>query len=279
MPICREICDNAFRSCIKLSSAKLPMLSTLGCGAFAGCTQLGEIVLPNLIKLEALLDNPPEGDDGPVGAFHNCSALKTAILPLVTKIHSATFRGCSGMKCISIPYAVAGGIPNGAFAPCYNLEWINLAGTVKSAEMEPELATPNVNQIGYKQGVGVRPECNVICRTAPDMKTTVLYGRKGEGLTGRRDRNDYKPEGSEYEPYGTAPNSRMRLKKVSSSLSGMYVDAWADSIGANVFLNKTQLESAFLPELTDGIGENAFKGCSKLKWVMLPRLDNPDAIA
>lgn len=253
------------------------MLSTLGCGSFAGCTQLREIVLPNLIRLEALLDNPPEGDDGPVGAFHNCSAMQTAILPLVTKIHSATFRGCSGMKCISIPYAVAGGIPNGTFAPCYNMEWINLAGTVKSTEMEPNpsVATPNVNQIGYKQGVGVRPECNVICRTAPDMKTTVLYGKKDESGN-KNGRTDYKP--GEYESYGTAPNTKMRLKTVSS-ISGMYVDAYADKIGDDVFQNKTQLESAFFPELTDGIGNNAFKGCSKLKWVMLPRLDNPSAIA
>ncbi|MDR3292787.1 MAG: leucine-rich repeat protein [Clostridiales bacterium] len=95
-------------------------VTSIGEGAFSGCSGLTTITLPNVTSI---------GD----WAFYNCSGLTTITLPNVTSIGDAAFAFCGGLTTITLPKVTS--IGNEAFRGCRGLIKITL---------------PNVTSIGYE---------------------------------------------------------------------------------------------------------------------------------
>ena len=94
----------------KITKVVIPKsVTTLGRGAFYGCTSLNSIIIPNSVT--------SIGEH----AFSRCSALTKIEIPNnVTSIDNNTFASCSSLKSINIPNSVTS-IGSTAFVSCSNL--------------------------------------------------------------------------------------------------------------------------------------------------------------
>ncbi len=105
----REIGENAFHSCNKLPSIDLSNIQTLKAGAFAGCFQLENVMIPE--DWEVLEDN----------VFSACTSFTEIQLPKnLKKIGARTFNGCTNLTEIIIPESVTI-IGSEAFKECFGL--------------------------------------------------------------------------------------------------------------------------------------------------------------
>ncbi len=94
-------------------------VTNLGAMAFAGCTGLTGITIPN--------------DPGGSGAFSNCIALAGVSLSgTATYIASAEFSGCTALTSIKIPAGIAS-IGDGAFQNCSALNELDFQGNAPTA--------------------------------------------------------------------------------------------------------------------------------------------------
>lgn len=98
-------------------------VSRIGYQAFADCTNLTSVVLPDSVKN---IENE---------AFKNCTSLESVVLPNgLTEIEGYTFDECSSLSTITIPNTVTT-IGEYAFYDCTSLEEITIPSSVKSVGM------------------------------------------------------------------------------------------------------------------------------------------------
>ena len=107
------IWDGAFANCSNLKSIKLPdSLVTIKYEAFKSCMSLTSIVIPNSVTTIGY------------SAFNYCIRLETVnIPPMVSSIESSLFYNCSSLSSIDIPASVSS-ISSGAFQGCKSLKQI-----------------------------------------------------------------------------------------------------------------------------------------------------------
>ena len=145
-----SIGDGAFRGCSGLTELILPnSVTSIGGCAFEGCNGLTELTLPN--TLERIV----------ASAFRGCSGLTELTLPnSVWSIGEYAFQGCSGLTELTLPSSVTR-IGKNAFSDCSGLEKI-----ISLAEIPPvcgsggvfygvnktncELIVPVISVIAYK---------------------------------------------------------------------------------------------------------------------------------
>ena len=145
-----SIGDGAFRGCSGLTELILPnSVTSIGWYAFQGCTGLTELTLPNSVTS--------------IGgcAFEGCNGLTELTLPnSVWSIGEYAFQGCSGLTELTLPSSVTR-IGKNAFSDCSGLEKI-----ISLAEIPPvcgsggvfygvnktncELIVPVISVIAYK---------------------------------------------------------------------------------------------------------------------------------
>ncbi|WP_297153668.1 leucine-rich repeat domain-containing protein [uncultured Ellagibacter sp.] len=95
-----EINRYAFQRCTSLVDVQFGALETIGRRAFAGCTELERIVLPDTVKVI--------GEE----AFSGCQALREVVIPEgVEEIGPCAFRGCASLDAASIPDSVVQRFP------------------------------------------------------------------------------------------------------------------------------------------------------------------------
>lgn len=106
----------AFGGCTSLSSVTIPnSVTTIGQAAFWGCTSLTSIIIPNSVK--------EIGRD----AFRGCTSLSSVTIPnSVTTIGYGSFKGCTSLTSITIPNSVTG-IGGEAFSECTSLSTVVLS--------------------------------------------------------------------------------------------------------------------------------------------------------
>ena len=113
--------NGAFAGCTKLASVTIPnSVTTIGNNVFNGCTSLTSITLPNSVT--SIGNN----------AFLGCTGLTRITLPnSVTSIGRDAFRDCSALTSITIPRSVTS-IGVTAFKDCTNLTSVTFQGTISS---------------------------------------------------------------------------------------------------------------------------------------------------
>ena len=114
-----SIGDGAFIGCTGLTSITIPnSVTSIGNGAFIDCTGLKSITIPNSVTSIGS------------SAFWSCTGLTSISIPNgVTSIGNSTFYYCTGLTSISIPNGVTS-IGNSAFWACWNLKSVTIPNSV-----------------------------------------------------------------------------------------------------------------------------------------------------
>lgn len=212
-------------------------VTAIGDKAFADCTQLTEIKIPNTVKTIG------------TRAFYCCTSLTSITIPnSVKSIGQEAFYHCTSLTSISIPYEVTN-IDGSAFYGCTSLRKVCHGGTtywVSNYYIDSYgIATPvtwlkyTINGdgmtcavAGYKGGYSV-----VIPETIDGYTVTTI-----------EDRAFY--------------NSRLsKVTIIGNSLT---------SIGSSAFEKCTSLVSITIPDSVMFIGDFAFFRCESLKRISIP---------
>ena len=120
-----SIGGGAFYGCSSLTSITIPnSVTSIGVGAFSGCSSLTSIIIPNSVT--------SIGDQ----AFYGCSSLTSVTIHnSVTYISYEAFYGCSSLTFIDIPNSVTY-IGGGAFKNCSGLTSVTIPNGVTSIGYE-----------------------------------------------------------------------------------------------------------------------------------------------
>ena len=203
-----SIGDGAFWGCTSLTSLVIPeSVTSIGDYAFVGCDSLTDIVIPDRVTRIGEF------------AFGGCESLTDIVLPEgVTSIGGSAFKNCISLTDIVIPDSVTS-IGNGTFWDCSSLSKIVL----------PE----GVTSIGERAFDG--------CESLTDI---VLP----EGVTSIG--------GSAF--------------KNCISLTDIVIPDSVTSIGGGAFCGCWSLSSLVIPDSVTLIGSGAFYDCKSLKSLVIP---------
>ena len=195
-----SIGDGAFWGCTSLTSLVIPeSVTSIGDYAFVGCDSLTDIVIPDRVTRIGEF------------AFGGCESLTDIVLPEgVTSIGGSAFKNCISLTDIVIPDSVTS-IGNGTFWDCSSLSKIVL----------PE----GVTSIGERAFDGCRSLTDIVL---PDCVTSV----------------------GEYAFH------------YCFSLTGIVIPDSVTSIGSGAFYDCKSLKSLVIPDSVTSIGNESLRGCN-----------------
>ena len=203
-----SIGEGAFCGCTALTSVTLPStLTSIGGYAFEECTQLTSITIPSTLTS--------------IGgyAFQNCTALTSITIPEgVTTIGEGAFKHCEELTSVTIPEGVLT-ISNYAFCDCKALQSVTLPSTVTNI------------------GEGAFYGCKALTSITIPEGVLTIDGQAFSGCT---------------------------------ALQSVTLPSTVTNIDWSAFLNCTALTSVTIPEGVTSIGNYAFSGCTALQSVTLP---------
>ena len=257
----KELGTRAFANCTRLTTIVLPnTVSVIKHIAFSGCTQLSVFRMPEEIATIGL------------GAFRNCSSLPSAIFTgtKLQTIEDYAFQDCSSLTTVTFSYGGLKTMGNFAFLNCSKLTEIALPYTVttigKYAFMGCSEMTsfkgPGSPVIG-RLPEGVFADCAKLRSVTNIPYVLVVAKRALQGCAELTtiDRLDSLKTIEEGAFRGCA-------KLESFSLSKKLI-----SVGDSAFMGCASLKEIAFPDKEDEIlvGTNAFDGCASLESAMLPR--------
>ena len=222
---------NAFAGCSSLASVTLPEgTESIGVSAFEGCISLASVTLPQSLRVI--------GDR----AFYGCTSFTQADIAAVTSLGAQAFEGCTALASVYLPSLER--IGASAFKGCTALATAALDGTANELPAELFSGCSSLVSVGLPAGTeslgrSVFHECSSLLGvTLPDGVSTV----------------------------GTA------CFDGCTSLSAITLPQGINSLPERAFNNCTALEEISLPESVTSIGMSAFGGCTSLKRAELPRV-------
>lgn len=249
----KTIEHSAFWNCKALDNVKLPnSVTTIGEGAFLGCTGMKSISLGNsLTSLNYRV-------------FQNCESLVSITLPDTLRVLPGTlFSGCISLKSVQLPKYLRE-ISYGVFTKCKSLSSISLPGTLTKIDSGAfqnctalkQMVIPNsVTEIGAYMCDG--------CSALTDVKLGELL----EIIPDAAFRNCSKlrkiklPDRVTDVKWEAFQNCKALASFVSKSVR---------NIGSSAFWGDTSLKSAVLGNALKIIEYDAFYGCEKLSAVYMP---------
>lgn len=246
---------NAFYGCSELK--KFPTLKdvkVLRVQAFEGCSLLTALDENHEIDLSSL-------DTIPVGAFYNCSRIKSVkFSPNVKVIYSYAFYKCSGIESLVIPNSIDN-IYDYAFQDCTSLVDVSIPFDVTNIQCSAFTNTPWYDNLGYVDGI--KYINNVAMGSA--RGTTNLKFR--EGTINIAD--NFENGSSTLVTSISFPSTLQRIGSkafASVGVTNIVLPTSLKTIGEGAF-SKSSLTSIDLPESLEEIGVNAFQECSNLTKV------------
>ncbi len=263
------ISNNAFREQTQLTSVTIGSgVTSIGEGAFAGCSNLAEIrytgdvaswcAISGLGNLMGVSSTKSLYIDGTViagdlvipssltsiadWAFSFCSGLTSVAIPAsVTSIGDRAFYGCSGLTSVTIGSGVTS-IGSSAFCGCTGLTSVTIPSSVTCIGSFAFSGCSGLTSVAIGNGV-------------KDIGDNAFAGCSG--LTSI-----------------TIPDSVTSIRDYAfwqcTGLTSVTIPDSVTSIGSYAFLQCTGLTSVSIPNSVTSIGSSAFAGCSGLTSVTIP---------
>ena len=247
--------EQVFSNCTKLKSISMPhSLKKIGVGAFFGCINLESVIFSNEQKnlRLSLIDKQ---------AFENCIRLKTFSFPkCLSVIRESLFKNCSNLESVTFhENSNISIISSSTFAYCIKLKSILIISSVeeigfnafqKCLSLESIIVSGgNKNYSNYKND-GVLYDKNI---------NKIIYFPISSSQT------DFIIPNTVVSIDSFMFSNRNKLKSFSFLKQSI-----VNSIGANAFMNCTNLTSINFSNLINFIGIGAFSYCTKLEAIILP---------
>ncbi len=258
------IAGRAFAGCTGLTSITIPnSVTSIGREAFKDCTGLTSVTIPNSVKNIGEL------------AFAGCTCLTSITIPNgITSIKENVFFCCTSLTSITIPNSVTS-IEEGAFRECTSLTSITIPNSVMSIGREAFLYCDDLKSITISQSVtsigafafwdcielssivveegnsvyDSRKKCNSIIETATN---TLVVGCQTTII----------------------PNSVTSIGSGAfhgcTGLTSLIIPDNVTSIESSAFQGCTGLSSITIPNSVTSIGRKAFKDCTGLTSITIP---------
>ncbi len=264
-----NVIGNAMFISCNLKSIKLPnSVTSIGNGAFYGCSGLTSIDIPNSVT---------SIDDY---AFYYCKGLTSVTIPnSVTSIGYGAFDDCSGLTSVTIPNSVKS-IDTWAFNGCSALKKVIVEDIVAWCGIS--FSGPDSNPLNNAHHLYSDENTEIKDLKIPDGVTSI--GRLAfdgcSGLTSIDIPNsvtsigEYAFEGCSGLTSVTIPNSVTSIGVYTfcgcSSLASIDIPNSVESIGNWAFYNCSSLTSITIGNFVTSIGIRAFQSCSGLTSIDIP---------
>lgn len=219
-------------------------VTSIGRGAFARCSNLAEITIPDSIT-----------EIGEV-AFGSCKGLKEITIPDGVKtIKDSTFEYCEGLTKITIPNGVET-IQSSAFSGCSALTSVTLPDSLKTiSPLGIFTGCTNLNTINVSENNENYSSIDGVV-FSKDKTEIVVY-----------------PVGKTDSSY-VIPDSVTSISNATfeycSNLTEITIPNSVKSIGSNAFYRCYGLKSITIPDSVESIGSLAFGDCTSLEKIILP---------
>ena len=241
---------------------------SIGESAFAGCTSLTTINIPNSVTAIGR------------SAFANCSGLTNLTIPnSVTEIGNYAFSGCSGLTSLTIPNSVTT-IGNEAFYGCRGLTSLTIPNSVNEIGDYAFKGCENLKTIinfsnlsfrkGYSDHGCIAYYADKVCNLPnAEFLDNFVFCRNPYndgillGLYLGNDTNIILPENFKGENYSIGDDAFYGC----STLTSITIPNSVTTIGKYAFSNCSGLTSLTIPNSVNEIGDYAFNGCKNLKTV------------
>ncbi len=232
----------------KITKVVLPSgLTSIGNGAFNGCSQLTSISIPSTVK--------SIGRD----AFTNTKITSITIPSGVTKIVDSAFEGCTNLTTVSIPSTVTS-IGANAFAGT-GIKSVSIPSSVKTIGNNAFKNCSSLTGVTLNNGLtDIGDFAFTDCSSLTSISLPGTLKNIGNSAFRRSGITSLTIPGSVEDMSYFAFADCTSLKTVEIS-DGVY------SIGSNAFNGCKNLESVTIPVSVGEIGDYAFSGCTKLTTV------------
>ena len=256
-----EICNITLNSIVCVEELEYGVTS-IGNYAFAGCTGLTSIEIPNSVI--SIGEN----------AFYKCSGLTNITIPnSVTSIGDYAFGACTGLTSVVIPNSVTS-IGDNAFRGCHGLTSVVIPNSVTSIGVSVFAYCKGLASISVENGNNIydsRLNCNAIIETATN--TLILSCKNTVIPSSVTSIGDYAFESCTGLTSITIPNSITSIGddafRNCDGLASIELGNNVESIGNSAFRGCHGLTSVVIPNSVTSIGDYAFEYCSKLTNVVI----------
>ncbi len=254
-----SIGEGAFFGCTKLQSVTFganSKLENIGWDAFCGCSSLKRVNYNGTISKWASIDfDNKEANPLAMKKLYIDGKLfqeENIVLDRIAKIGSSAFAGCDFIKTITIPRSVTS-IGVGAFLDCNSLERVNYKGTISqwaSIDFVTEGSNPLNNHA--KLYINNKLQENIVLKGIDKVAANAFFSYKFiKTVTIKEGVTSIENEAFAY----------------CESLKNVTLPSTITSIDYLTFFNCTSLKSIHIPNSVTNIGSGAFGACKQLQSI------------